>query len=96
MVSIPPFIYITVKFLIELSAVLSDWMRIGAFFFESSTALLTEKLAFTGQLRELEEDCERAIQISGSCILADIRTGIWIAGTVLFMLHYFGRLDITY
>ncbi|KAG0498137.1 hypothetical protein HPP92_002828 [Vanilla planifolia] len=56
-----------------------DWMRIGAFFFESSSAVLTEKLAFPGEIEELGDDCERAIQISGACILRDIRSGIWIA-----------------
>ncbi|KAG0502411.1 hypothetical protein HPP92_002483 [Vanilla planifolia] len=59
-----------------------DWMRIGAFFFESSSAVLTEKLAFPGEIEELGDDCERAIQISGACILRDIRSGIWIAGTM--------------
>ncbi|XP_020573318.1 probable F-box protein At3g61730 [Phalaenopsis equestris] len=56
-----------------------DWMRIGAFFFETPSAVLTEKLALPTKLSELEEDHNRAIQLNGTCILTDIRTGIWIA-----------------
>ncbi|PKU68583.1 putative F-box protein [Dendrobium catenatum] len=56
-----------------------DWMRIGAFFIETPSAVLTEKLALPSKLMELEEDQNRAIQLSGTCILTDIRTGIWIA-----------------
>ncbi|KAH0462440.1 hypothetical protein IEQ34_010015 [Dendrobium chrysotoxum] len=56
-----------------------DWMRIGAFLIETPSAMLTEKLALPSKLMELEEDHNRAIQLSGTCILTDIRTGIWIA-----------------
>ncbi|KAK8936107.1 putative F-box protein [Platanthera zijinensis] len=56
-----------------------DWMRIGAFFFETPWAVLTEKLALPSKLTELSENHERDIQLSGTCILTDIRTGIWIA-----------------
>ncbi|PKA46032.1 putative F-box protein [Apostasia shenzhenica] len=56
-----------------------DWMRIGAFLFESPLALLTEQLAMPRMLKQLGEDHEKSIQINGTCILTDIRTGIWIA-----------------
>ncbi|KAK8956153.1 putative F-box protein [Platanthera guangdongensis] len=64
---------------LQLYASAFDWMRIGAFFFETPSAVLTEKLALPSKLTELSENHERDIQLSGTCILTDIRTGIWIA-----------------
>ncbi|MQL83780.1 hypothetical protein Taro_016264 [Colocasia esculenta] len=55
-----------------------DWMRVGAFFFDSPTALLTDKLAFPRRLPRGDENPRRAIQSCGSCILNNVKPGIWI------------------
>ncbi|KAI3990583.1 hypothetical protein MKX01_022883 [Papaver californicum] len=55
-----------------------DWMRIGAFFFDSSAGLLTEKLPLLPRLPR-GESVEKMLQTTGSCILNNIKTGIWIA-----------------
>ncbi|KAG1330326.1 putative F-box protein, partial [Cocos nucifera] len=56
-----------------------DWMRIGAFFFDSPSVLLTEKLVLPKKLPKPEEDPVRTIQTSGTCVLTNARTGIWLA-----------------
>ncbi|KAI8023165.1 putative F-box protein [Camellia lanceoleosa] len=55
-----------------------DWMRIGAFFFDSPVAFLTEKLIPPVKIPH-EETIEKMLQLSGSCVLNNIKTGIWIA-----------------
>ncbi|XAR53961.1 hypothetical protein NMG60_11028915 [Bertholletia excelsa] len=55
-----------------------DWMRIGAFFFDSSVAFLTEKLIPPVKITR-EENVEKMLQLKGSCVLNNIKTGIWIA-----------------
>lgn len=55
-------------------------MRIGAFYFDSSVALLTERLNFPGELRK-EESMEKMLRSHGCCFLDNIKPGIWIAGT---------------
>jgi hypothetical protein len=55
-------------------------MRIGAFFFDSSVALLTERLNFPEELKK-EESSEKMLQSHGCCFLDNIKPGIWIAGT---------------
>ncbi|XP_057954939.1 probable F-box protein At3g61730 [Malania oleifera] len=55
-----------------------DWMRIGAFFLDSSTVLLTEKLSSPPEIPP-EGTMEKMLQSTGSCVLNNIRTGIWIA-----------------
>lgn len=57
----------------------SDWMRIGAFFFDSPVAFLTEKLILPVR-KSKEESTDNTLQSSGSCKLNNIKTGIWIAG----------------
>ena len=59
-------------------------MRIGAFYFDSPIALLTESL---GRLTvpKLKDDPVKSIQTRGNCLLTNIRTGIWIAGQ--FSVH---------
>lgn len=57
----------------------SDWMRIGAFFFDSPVAFLTEKLILPVR-KSQEETTQKMLQSSGSCKLNNIKTGIWIAG----------------
>ncbi|KAL8104090.1 hypothetical protein AgCh_028353 [Apium graveolens] len=55
-----------------------DWMRIGAFFFDSSEAFLTEKLICPSRLAR-NEKLEKVLQSLGSCVLSNIKNGIWIA-----------------
>ncbi|MCL7051960.1 hypothetical protein MKW94_007602 [Papaver nudicaule] len=55
-----------------------DWTRIGAFFFDSSAGLLTEKLPLLPRLPK-GESVEKMLQTTGSCILNNVKTGIWIA-----------------
>ncbi|KAH7861126.1 hypothetical protein Vadar_021914 [Vaccinium darrowii] len=55
-----------------------DWMRIGAFFFDSPVAFLTEKLILPVQ-KSQEVNIQKMLQSSGSCKLNNIKTGIWIA-----------------
>ncbi|KAI3918135.1 hypothetical protein MKX01_041455 [Papaver californicum] len=55
-----------------------DWMRIGAFFFDSSAGLVTAKLPLLPRLPR-GESVEKMLQTTGSCILDNIKTGIWIA-----------------
>ena len=68
-----------------------DWMRIGAFFFDSPCALLTEHLTLPKRLPRVDEDPGKAIQASGTCMLANVKTGIWIAGnaTELVIVFHF-------
>ncbi|CAH2063188.1 unnamed protein product [Thlaspi arvense] len=55
-----------------------DWMRIGAFTLDSPMSLLTENLS--GQLKVPREGTiERMLQTTGSCIIKNIKSGIWIA-----------------
>ncbi|CAN8253991.1 unnamed protein product [Cochlearia groenlandica] len=55
-----------------------DWMRIGAFTLDSRTSLLTESL--NGPLRVPREGTiEKMLECSGSCVIKDIKSGIWIA-----------------
>lgn len=56
-------------------------MRIGAFFFDSSEAFLTEKLICPTKLVR-NEKLEKVLQSFGSCVLSNIKNGIWIAGTL--------------
>lgn len=59
----------------------SDWMRIGAFLFDSQEALLTDKLDLPIRIIK-EKTIEKMLKACGSCLLKNIKTGIWIAGTV--------------
>ncbi|KAL2511286.1 putative F-box protein [Abeliophyllum distichum] len=55
-----------------------DWMRIGAFLFDSHSAFLTESLI--GPLKVLKEHTiEKMLELKGCCVLNNIKTGIWIA-----------------
>ncbi|CAK9165780.1 unnamed protein product [Ilex paraguariensis] len=58
-----------------------DWMRIGAFFFDSPVAFLTENLIAPRKIPQ-EETLEKMLQLHGCCVLNNIKTGIWIAGTM--------------
>ncbi|KAM7508573.1 hypothetical protein LguiA_019026 [Lonicera macranthoides] len=55
-----------------------DWMRIGAFVFDTPVALLMEKLVRPSKLPQ-EETTEKMLSSCGSCLLKNIKTGIWIA-----------------
>ncbi|XP_010469019.1 PREDICTED: probable F-box protein At3g61730 isoform X2 [Camelina sativa] len=55
-----------------------DWMRIGAFLLDSRSSLLTESLS--GHLKVPRDGTiDRMLQSSGSCVINDIKSGIWIA-----------------
>ncbi|CAA3017608.1 probable F-box At3g61730 [Olea europaea subsp. europaea] len=55
-----------------------DWMRIGAFLFDSHSAFLTERLI--GPLKVDKEDTmEKMLELKGCCVLNNIKAGIWIA-----------------
>ncbi|XP_038985615.1 probable F-box protein At3g61730, partial [Phoenix dactylifera] len=56
-----------------------DWMRIGGFVLETPSVLLTEKLVLPKKLPKPEGNPERTIQTSGTCVLTNVRTGIWLA-----------------
>ncbi|PKI76679.1 hypothetical protein CRG98_002988 [Punica granatum] len=58
-----------------------DWLRIGAFSFDSPLALLTEKLATSVRIPK-EENLDKMLDSHGSFVLKNIKTGIWIAGTM--------------
>ncbi|XP_010915649.2 probable F-box protein At3g61730 [Elaeis guineensis] len=56
-----------------------DWMRIGGFVLETPSVLMTEKLVLPKKLPKPEEEPGRTIQTSGTCVLTNARTGIWLA-----------------
>ncbi|KAI3681860.1 hypothetical protein L6452_36665 [Arctium lappa] len=55
-----------------------DWMRIGAFCFDSSDAILMENLICPSKLPK-EDTMQNMLNSYGSCVLHNIKTGIWIA-----------------
>ncbi|KAG2720558.1 hypothetical protein I3760_02G040900 [Carya illinoinensis] len=55
-----------------------DWMRIGAFFLESSVALLTDRLNLPAKIPE-EDATKRMLQSCDCCLLDNVKSGIWIA-----------------
>ncbi|XP_078429083.1 putative F-box protein At3g61730 [Wolffia australiana] len=55
-----------------------DWMRIGAFYFESPTAVLTEKLVTPKRFLQSYDDPQKAILNHGGCVVKNVKTGIWI------------------
>ncbi|XP_062155089.1 probable F-box protein At3g61730 [Alnus glutinosa] len=55
-----------------------DWMRIGAFFLESSEALLTERLSSPEEIPK-EDTIENILESCGCCVLDKVKSGIWIA-----------------
>ncbi|KAM0000649.1 putative F-box-like domain superfamily protein [Helianthus debilis subsp. tardiflorus] len=55
-----------------------DWMRIGAFSFDSPDAFLMENLICPPKL-PTEDTVQKMLDSDGSCILHNIKTGIWIA-----------------
>ncbi|KAJ0590332.1 hypothetical protein HanIR_Chr04g0196221 [Helianthus annuus] len=61
---------------------ISDWMRIGAFSFDSPDAFLMENLICPPKL-PTEDTMQKMLDSDGSCILHNIKTGIWIAGNIL-------------
>ncbi|CAA3008986.1 probable F-box At3g61730 [Olea europaea subsp. europaea] len=55
-----------------------DWMRIGAFFFDSRYALLTETLITPLKISK-EHTTQNMLESNGCCVLNNIKVGIWIA-----------------
>ena len=64
----------------------SDWMRIGAFFMDSSVVLLSERLG--SQVKIPKQDSTDNTLESGCCVLHNVKTGIWIAGIKLAKCFY--------
>ncbi|PON51348.1 hypothetical protein PanWU01x14_217150 [Parasponia andersonii] len=58
-----------------------DWMRIGAFSMDSSVALLTERLIVPARIPK-EDETQSLLQSTGCCVLNNVKTGIWISGSV--------------
>ncbi|KAK9121921.1 hypothetical protein Syun_019538 [Stephania yunnanensis] len=61
-----------------------DWMRIGAFFFDSNVAVLTDQLSLPIKVPQ-GVTVETMLRSSGFCILNNIKRGIWIAGISLII-----------
>uniref|UniRef100_A0A7N0UFW5 F-box protein n=1 Tax=Kalanchoe fedtschenkoi TaxID=63787 RepID=A0A7N0UFW5_KALFE len=55
-----------------------DWMRIGSFGFDSPLALLTGKLFVPLKIPQ-EENAEEMLKSTGSIVLKNVKTGVWIA-----------------
>ncbi|KAL8494917.1 hypothetical protein ACS0TY_019183 [Phlomoides rotata] len=55
-----------------------DWMRIGAFLFDSHAAILTENLIKPLRIPKLETT-EKTLSREGYCLLNNIKSGIWIS-----------------
>ncbi|XP_031112344.1 probable F-box protein At3g61730 [Ipomoea triloba] len=55
-----------------------DWMRVGAFVFESQAAFVTENLIAPLRIPK-EETTEKMVELNGSCVAKPIRSGIWLA-----------------
>ncbi|VFQ75614.1 unnamed protein product [Cuscuta campestris] len=55
-----------------------DWMRIGAFVFDSQAALLTENLIAPFRIPK-EETTQEMVAQNGKCVASPIRSGIWLA-----------------
>lgn len=58
-----------------------NWMRIGAFSFDSSVAVLAERLTLTGKMQN-GDTMKKMFRSQGCCVLDNVKTGIWIAGTM--------------
>ncbi|KAG5251699.1 F-box protein [Salix suchowensis] len=54
------------------------WMRIGAFFFDSKVAHLSERLNLPLKIINRDE-VEKVVESYGACVPSNIREGIWIA-----------------
>ncbi|KAK9145452.1 hypothetical protein Sjap_005355 [Stephania japonica] len=55
-----------------------DWMRIGAFFFDSNVAVLTDQLSLPIEVPQGIE-VDTMLRNCGFCVLNNIKIGIWIA-----------------
>ncbi|CAN1309274.1 Probable F-box protein At3g61730 [Linum perenne] len=66
---------------IELYASAINWMRIGAFFLDSASAILTQRLTLPLKIKK-RDPLEIMLASNGACLLTDLRRGIWIAGTM--------------
>ncbi|KAK8635547.1 hypothetical protein V6N13_004281 [Hibiscus sabdariffa] len=73
-----------------------DWMRIGAFSFDSEVAFLCERMVNLPVKIPKQENIDDMLQSCGSCLLRKIKTGIWIAGTIynLFDAQYATKKNV--
>lgn len=65
--------------LINYHGILSDWMRIGAFTFDSRVAFLTKKLHDPLRIPR-DTIINDTLKAAGACLLRNVKPGIWIAG----------------
>ncbi|KAA3471480.1 putative F-box protein isoform X2 [Gossypium australe] len=72
-----------------------DWMRIGAFSFDSEIAFLSQRMSASVKIPK-QENIDDMLQSCGSCLLRKIKTGIWIAGTIynLFDAQYVTKKNV--
>ncbi|XP_065860215.1 probable F-box protein At3g61730 isoform X2 [Euphorbia lathyris] len=54
-----------------------DWMRIGAFYFDSNIAVLAERLSLLVKIRQ--DATEAMLEACGASVLRNIKKGIWVA-----------------
>lgn len=59
-------------------------MRIGSFEFDSPMALLTGKLSAPLKIPQ-EETEKKMLKFSGSILLKNVKTGVWIAGKLIHL-----------
>ncbi|KAF9602699.1 hypothetical protein IFM89_030587, partial [Coptis chinensis] len=62
------------------------WIRIGAFYISSPTVLLAEGLSMPLKVPQ-GQTVETMLQTSGSCILSNLKIGVWIAGNYLQLVR---------
>ncbi|CAN0884771.1 Probable F-box protein At3g61730 [Linum grandiflorum] len=55
-----------------------DWMRIGAFFIDSPSVILTQRLNLPLKIMK-RETLKNMLRSTGACLLDGLRKGIWIA-----------------
>ncbi|CAN4108424.1 unnamed protein product [Withania somnifera] len=65
-----------------------DWMRIGAFSFDSQNALLTENLIPPLKILK-EKTMEKMLELNGCCVIGNVKSGIWIAGNIRYSVKEF-------
>lgn len=61
-------------------------MRIGAFSFDSSVAVLAERPSLPGKILK-GESIEKLLRSQGCCVLENVKSGVWIAGN--FQVNFY-------
>ncbi|CAI0553766.1 unnamed protein product, partial [Linum tenue] len=55
-----------------------DWMRVGAFFLDSPSVILTQRLTLPLKIMKREQ-LRTMLGSNGACLLSGLKTGIWMA-----------------